>query len=63
MKYETISCNGFWNDNKEPFFCMNVALGSWDEVEDEEDRSIVFYLDGEEAIGNHGDFTITEIEE
>ena len=27
------------------------------------DESIFFYLDGQKPVGNHGDFTITEIEE
>jgi hypothetical protein len=62
MKYQTVSASGFWNDTKEPFFDMSVALGSWDEVEDAEDEQIFFYLDGQMPIGDHGDFTITEIE-
>ena len=62
MKYETVSASGYWNDTKKPFIDMRVALGSWDEVEDSEDESIFFYLDGQEPVGDHGDFTITEIE-
>lgn len=60
MKYQTVSANGYWNDTKEPFFDMLVALGSWDEIEDSEDESIFFYLDGKKPVGDHGDFTITE---
>ena len=63
MKYETVFVNGYWKDNKKPFQHMKVALGSWDEVEDAEDESIFFYLDGEEPLGFDGaDFVITEIE-
>ena len=29
------------------FYQVDIALGSWDEVEDEEDQSIFFYMDGE----------------
>jgi hypothetical protein len=29
------------------FYQVDIALGSWDEVEDEEDRNIFFYMDGE----------------
>jgi hypothetical protein len=42
-----------------------IALDSWDEVEDEEDRSIFFYMDGEPLeiglIVSDG-FVITNIE-
>lgn len=62
MKYETISASGYWTDTGERFEDMRVALGSWDEVEDAEDEDIFFYLDGQEPLGNHGDFVITEVE-
>jgi hypothetical protein len=29
------------------FYQVDIALGAWDEVEDEEDRNIFFYMDGE----------------
>jgi hypothetical protein len=61
-KYVTVSANGYWKDTQETFEDMRVALGSWDEIEDYEDECIFFYLDGQEPIGDHGDFVITEIE-
>ena len=60
-KYETVSASGYWNDTHESFEDMRVALGSWDEVEDAEDESIFFYLDGQAPLGDHGDFTITKL--
>jgi hypothetical protein len=51
-KYETKYCEGFWlpddpSASHVDFMHVTVALGSWDEVEDEEDREIFFYMDGE----------------
>ena len=62
MKYEKIIVNGYWIESKEPFKGMVVALGSWDEVEDAEDESIFYYLDGREPLGEHDEFVITEVE-
>lgn len=68
MKYQTITVNGYWNaipelglPETEPFENMTVALGSWDGEEDADDERIFFYLDGKTPIGDHGEFTITEI--
>ena len=60
-KYNPIAVNGFWNDNQQPFFNMMVSTDSWDEIEDEDDSYIFYYTDGEPILGDHGDFTITEI--
>jgi hypothetical protein len=60
MKYKTITANGYRIDGNEPFTGMTVALGEWDGIEDAEDEGIFYYLDGEPAIGKHGDFVITE---
>jgi hypothetical protein len=51
-KYETKYCTGFWLPNDPAashvdFMDVKIALGSWDEVEDHEDQSIFFYMDGE----------------
>ncbi len=47
-KYETVTVNGYWEDDKDNLRTgYVVALGSWDEVEDDEDQSIFHYLDGE----------------
>ena len=61
-KYETVSASGYWKDTNEPFEDMRVALGSWDEIEDWEDETIFFYLDGQKPLGDHGDFVITEVD-
>jgi hypothetical protein len=45
---------------------VKIALGSWDEVEDHEDQSIFFYMDGEpleEGLIVSDGFVITSIEE
>ena len=52
MKYETKHCRGFFMPKLDTvrvvdFYQVDIALGSWDEVEDEEDRNIFFYMDGE----------------
>lgn len=60
MKYQTITANGYWLDNNQPFTGMTLALGEWDGVEDSEDEGIFYYLDGKPALGQHGDFVITE---
>jgi hypothetical protein len=62
MEKNTFSCSGFWNDDKKPFSGMIVANYSWNGLEDFEDERIFFYTDGFPVIGNHGEFTITEIE-
>jgi hypothetical protein len=52
MKYQTKNCKGFYlpespTASRVDFFWVDIALGAWDEVEDEEDRNIFFYMDGE----------------
>ena len=47
MKYETVTCEGYWDDDPENIFEVTVALGEWDGIEDEEDRNIFYYMDGE----------------
>jgi len=61
-KYEKMIAHGYWNDCKEEFTHV-IALDSWDGVEDDEDREIFYFFDGDEPIGDHGDFTITFLEE
>lgn len=61
-KYQKMVAHGHWNDTKEPFTHV-IALDSWDEVEDEEDEEIFYFFDGDEPIGDHGEFTITHLEE
>lgn len=62
-KYTTYYVNGFWHDDGSRFEGMCVACESWDGIEDAEDESIFFYLDGAPILGDHGEFTIVEIEE
>ena len=52
MKYETKCCTGFWLPNdqlahKVDFLDVTIALGSWDEQEDAEDKGIFYYMDGD----------------
>ena len=70
-KYKTQYCTGFWLPDDPSakyvdFMDVKIALDSWDEVEDHEDRSIFFYMDGEPLevglIISDG-FVITNIEE
>ena len=70
LKYKTKHCTGFWLPDDPSakyvdFMDVWIALDSWDEVEDEEDRSIFFYMDGEPLeiglIVSDG-FVITNIE-
>ena len=71
MKYQTKSCTGFWlpddpTAKRVDLMPVTIALGSWDEVEDDEDRSIFFYMDGEpleEGLIVSDGFVITSIEE
>lgn len=60
-KHNPLEVNGFWNDTKEPFYSMYVSAGSWDGLEDHDDEAIFFYCDGAPILGDHGDFTITEV--
>jgi hypothetical protein len=51
-KYETKYCTGFWLPDDPAvshvdFMDVKIALESWDDVEDHEDQSIFFYMDGE----------------
>jgi hypothetical protein len=46
-KYKTVSVEGHWEDDPENTSTVKVALGEWDEVEDDEDQSIFYYMDGE----------------
>ena len=54
-KYITKHCRGFFMPKLEAnnvrvvvnFYQVDIALGSWDEVEDDEDRNIFFYMDGQ----------------
>ena len=59
----TYLCNGYWNDSKERFENMIVSDETWDGLEDAKDEEIFFYTDGFPLLGDHGDFTITEIDE
>ena len=69
-KYTVKHCKGFYMPDfptviKVDFMWVDIALESWDEVEDAEDESIFFYMDGQPlevgAILDDG-FVIVEIE-
>jgi hypothetical protein len=65
-KYETKYCEGYWEDEPDNIYSVNIALGDWDGKEDYADEQIFFYMDGQPlvvgAIVADG-FVITEIEE
>jgi hypothetical protein len=46
-KYETVECEGYWEDEPDNIYSVTVALGEWDGIEDAEDETIFFYADGE----------------
>jgi hypothetical protein len=52
MKYEYRNCRVFYPPESPTaktvdFYDVKIALGSWDEIEDAEDESIFYYMDGE----------------
>jgi hypothetical protein len=71
MKYEYKNCRVFYlpespTAGKVDFYDVKIALGSWDEIEDAEDDSVFFYMDGTplEIGGIYGDgFVVVDIEE
>ena len=65
-KYKTRYCEGYWEDEPENIFSVNIALGDWDGKEDYADEQIFFYMDGEPLkVGAivADSFLITSIEE
>lgn len=61
---ETVTVTGHWVDEPDTEYSVRVSLGSWDGQENEADRNIFYYTDGEpikvgDIIAN--DFVITEI--
>jgi hypothetical protein len=65
-KYVTKYCEGYWEDEPTNIYPVTIALGDWDEVEDHEDESIFFYMDGEPLVVGAivaDSFVITSIEE
>lgn len=47
MKYNTVSCAGYWEGEPERIFEVTIALDGWDGVEDADDERIFYYMDGE----------------
>jgi hypothetical protein len=65
-KYKTKYCEGYWEDEPNNIYSVNIALGDWDEVEDHEDESIFFYMDGNPLVVGAvvaDSFVITNIQE
>jgi hypothetical protein len=65
-KYETKVCEGYWEDEPDNIYSVNIAMGDWDGKEDYEDESIFFYMDGEPLVIGAivaDSFVITEIED
>lgn len=64
MKTKTVTVEGYWQDEPSRIYTVLVALGEWDGVEDEADRDIFYYMDGEPlSVGDTiaEDFIVTEI--
>lgn len=64
MKNETVTVQGYWQGEPSRIYTVLVALGEWDGVEDEADRDIFYYMDGEPlGVGDRiaEDFIVTEI--
>jgi len=62
---ETINVQGYWKEDPETLYWVTVSLGSWDGYEDDKDRDIFYYTDGEPLnIGDTiaGDFVVTNRE-
>jgi hypothetical protein len=56
--------SGHWIDQPDAKYTVLVSLGSWNGIEDEADRNIFFYTDGEPIkVGDivASDFVITRI--
>lgn len=47
-KYKTVWCEGYYAHEPDRIYSVKIALDSWDGIEDEEDRAIFYYADGEE---------------
>ena len=62
---ETINVEGYWKEDPETRYWFKVSLGSWDGYEDDKDRDIFYYTDGEPLnIGDTiaGGFVVTNRE-
>ena len=65
-KYETKVCEGYWEDEPNNIYSVNIAMGDWDGKEDYEDEQIFFYMDGEPLVIGAvvaDSFVITSVEE
>jgi hypothetical protein len=65
-KYETKYCEGYWEDEPDNVYSVNIALGEWDGKDDYEDEQIFFYMDGEPLVVGAvvaDSFVITSVEE
>lgn len=56
---KTIYIQGYWNDNQAPLSARCIVNG---EPTEDDDDVFYYFEDGEEIIGNHGDFTVTGFE-
>lgn len=63
---QIITVTGHWVDDLSNKYTVAVSMGEWDGVEDEADRNIFYYTDGEPLkVGDTiaGDFVVTAIGE
>lgn len=66
MENQIVTVTGHWVGHPSNKYTVNVSLGEWDGVEDEADRKIFYYTDGEPLkVGDiiAGDFVVTAIGE
>ena len=62
LKIKTV--DGHWIDDATTIYTVNVSIDSWDGLEDEADRNIFYYTDGDPIeVGDTIalDFVITKI--
>ena len=66
LNTQIITVTGHWTDDPSNKHTVAVSLGEWDGVEDETDRGIFYYTDGEPLkVGDiiASDFVVTAIGE
>lgn len=64
MKYTTKDASGYFEDDPANIYTVTIALEEWDGIEDHEDESIFFYMDGQPLISGAivaDNFIITEV--
>ena len=61
---QIVQVDGYWSDDPKHEYQVKVSTGSWDGVEDEKDRDIFWYTDGDPLnVGDviSDDFVVTKV--